>query len=92
MGSKKRISTMYEQRNGLAMASLGDKAYKAPTYQPGFFREGGLIVGATNQNRARTTGNANAIDFYSGLKLDGPLNKGMKTYVQVEKEQALASE
>ena len=45
-----------------------------------------------NQNRARTTGNANAIDFYSGLKMDGPLNKGMKTYVQVEKEQTLAGE
>jgi len=47
MGAKKRISTMYEQRNGLKMAALGDKPYKAPTYQPGFFREGGLIVGAT---------------------------------------------
>lgn len=42
--------------------------------------------------KPRSNGNANAIDFYSGLKLDGPLNKGMKTYVQVQKEQSLAEE
>ena len=47
MGSKKRVNTMYEARNGLAMAALGDKTYKAPEYQPGFFREGGLIAGST---------------------------------------------
>ena len=34
-----------------------------------------------NVMRARSTGNANAIDFYSGLKLGKPLNEGMKTYV-----------
>ncbi len=32
MGSKRRVSTMYEARNGLPMASLGDKAYRAPEY------------------------------------------------------------
>lgn len=42
--------------------------------------------------KPRSNGNANAIDFYSGLKLDGPLNKGSKTYVQVQKEQLLAEE
>ena len=47
MGSKKRVSTMFEARNGLPMASLGDKTYKTPEYQPGFFREGGLIAGST---------------------------------------------
>ena len=45
-----------------------------------------------NTIKPRSNGNANAIDFYSGLKLDGPLNKGMKTYVQVQKEQTLAEE
>jgi len=83
MGSKKRVSTMFEARNGLPMASLGDKAYRAPEYQPGYFRDGGLIAGSTNTIKPRSNGNANAIDFYSGLKLDGPLNKGMKTYVHV---------
>ena len=45
-----------------------------------------------NTIRPRATGNANAVDFYSGLRLDGPLNKGMKTYVQVQKEQQLSEE
>ena len=47
MGSKKRITTMFEARNGLKMASLGDKNYKSPEYQAGFFREGGLVPGST---------------------------------------------
>ena len=43
--------------------------------------------------KARSSGKAGgAIDFYSGLKLDGPLNKGMRTYVQVEKDNMLAEE
>ena len=32
MGSKKRVTTMFEARNGLAMTALGDKNYKAPEY------------------------------------------------------------
>ena len=51
-----------------------------------------LLIIDRNTTRARSNGNAGANDFYSGLKLDGPLNKGMKTYVQVQKEQGLASE
>lgn len=47
MGNKKRVGTMYEARNGLAMTALGDKVYKAPEYMPGFFREGGLVPGST---------------------------------------------
>jgi hypothetical protein len=52
------------------MASLGDKNYKHPDYVPGFFKEGGLIAGSTNQLRMKSGGNGKAIDFYSGLKLD----------------------
>ena len=51
-----------------------------------------LSICCRNTYKARSNGNAKAIDFYSGLKLDGPLNKGMKTYVQVQKEQSLAEE
>ena len=47
MGSKKRVSTMFDARNGLNMASLGDKNYKTPVYEPGFFKDGGLIAGST---------------------------------------------
>ena len=47
MGSKKRIGTMFEARNGLPMAALGDKIYKSPEYQSGYFRDGGLVAGST---------------------------------------------
>jgi hypothetical protein len=47
MGMKKRVTTMYDQRNGLPLHSLGDKIYKAPEYQSNFFKEGGLITGST---------------------------------------------
>ena len=47
MGSKVRINSQFEQRNGLPMLALGDKNYKTPAYEPGFFREGGLIAGST---------------------------------------------
>jgi outer membrane biogenesis lipoprotein LolB len=47
LGEKKRIKTIYEQRNGLPMSSLGDKVYKAVEYQSGFFKEGGLVVGSS---------------------------------------------
>ena len=47
MGNKKKVNTMYEARNGLAMQSLGDKIYKAPEYMTGYFRDGGLIAGST---------------------------------------------
>lgn len=47
MQGKVRVKTLYDQRNGLPMCSLGDKVYKAVEYQTGFFKEGGLIVGST---------------------------------------------
>lgn len=47
MTQKQRVNTMYDQRNGLPMASLGDKNYKSPDYIPNFFKEGGLIAGST---------------------------------------------
>lgn len=47
MGTKGRIKSMYDQRNGMPMASLGDKNYKHPDYTPGFFNEGGLVAGST---------------------------------------------
>ena len=47
MGSKKRVQTMYEQRNGMPAKSLGDKIYKVPEYQSNFFKEGGLVTGST---------------------------------------------
>lgn len=70
MTQKHRIKTMYDQRNGLPLTSLGDKNYKHPEYLPNFFKEGGLIAGSTNQLRMASGGSGKAIDFYSGLKID----------------------
>lgn len=47
MQEKRRINTLIAQRNGLPVANLGDKNYKAVEYQKGFFNEGGLITGST---------------------------------------------
>lgn len=74
MGHKKRID-FEGQRNGIGVASLGDKKYKAVDYSDRFFHEGGLVAGSTHQIKIKSAGNAKAIDFYSGLKIDGPLNK-----------------
>lgn len=32
MGYKKRVGTLYDQRNGMQVSSLGDKVYKAVEY------------------------------------------------------------
>ena len=77
---------MQQKRNNVGCKALGDKNYKAVEYDAGFFREGGLISGSTNSLRPRNSGNGKAVDFYSGLKLDGPLNKDSKNYEQVTRE------
>ena len=87
MGRKKRID-FEGARNNIGVASLGDKIYKAPEYSERFFHEGGLIVGSTHQTKIKSVGNAKAIDFYSGLKIDGPLNKDrVKWTDRVKKEE-----
>ena len=46
------------------------------------------MVGSSNKVKIKTAGNAKAIDFYSGLKLDGPLNKDrVKWTDRVKKEE-----
>jgi len=47
MGTKKRIQTVYDARNGMGMVSNGDKIYKSPEYAPQFYKEGGLIAGSS---------------------------------------------
>jgi hypothetical protein len=48
---------------------------------------GGLIPGSTNSLKIASTSDGKSVDFYSGLKLDGPLNPGSKNYEQVMREQ-----
>lgn len=47
--SKTRVQTMSEMRNGVPIAALGDKNYRAVEYESGFFQAGGLIAGSTNR-------------------------------------------
>ena len=49
MGTKKRIFDLHKQRNSLNLVSLGDKPYKNPEYSFQFFKEGGLVPGASNK-------------------------------------------
>lgn len=92
MTQKSRVKTLNDVRNGYPISSLGDKNYKAVEYESGFFREGGLVAGSTNKTMPKSSGGGKAVDFYTGLKLDGPLNKGSKNYEQVTKEQNHMSE
>ena len=74
----------------MSLKSLGDKIYKTPDYQPGFFKEGGLITGSSNIARMKSTGNAKAIDFYAGLQLGkGPLNPNRKLWKDAVREEEL---
>ena len=45
-----------------------------------FFHSGGLIVGSTNNLDHKSTSVGKTVDFYSGLKLDGPINPDSKNY------------
>jgi hypothetical protein len=67
-------------RGDYPIASLGDKNYKAVEYDSGFFFGGGLITGSTNRKNIKSAGGGKTVDFYTGLKLDGPLNPGSKNY------------
>lgn len=87
MGRKKLI-VFEETRNGIPVSSLGDKKYKAVQYSERFFHEGGLVTGSTHQAKIKSAGNAKAIDFYAGLKIDGPLNKDrIKWTDRIKKEE-----
>ena len=69
MNRKKRILSLYEQRNKMINTNPGDKNYKVVENSPDFFIEGGLIVGSTNRmnyNRTTRKGNDN---FYQTLDL-----------------------
>lgn len=49
MGQKIRINTLYEMKNGLSSNNPGDKIYKNPECEPGFYKGGELIPGSSNK-------------------------------------------
>ena len=51
MNRKQRIRTTEELRNGIPMATPGDKYYKDSDREPGFYAKGGIIPGSTIQLR-----------------------------------------
>ncbi|RYH32243.1 hypothetical protein EON65_00920 [archaeon] len=48
MNRKQRVSSPLDQRNLIPAASAGDKSYKEADREPGFYAQGGLVVGSTN--------------------------------------------
>ena len=42
---KKSNRYLDEKRNYLSVRTMGDKNYKFPDYEPGFFKKGGLVAG-----------------------------------------------
>ena len=63
MQQKKRIPTYYLKRNGVSVASLGDKPYKSTNYAPEFYKTPGLIPGSTSWNTKRNYAKKKQIDF-----------------------------
>jgi len=70
MTRKKRILSLYEQRNGMINSNPGDKTYKNVDNSPGFFKEGGLIVGSTNRINYNKTTKKGEDNFYQTLDLN----------------------
>lgn len=89
LGGKMRIWNLIQQRNGFLMKNPGDKNYKTSEYLPGFFLDGGLIVGSTNRINQRKNHSKKANDFYDTINLNvNVLNKD-KLWKSKEKKDVL---
>ena len=69
MTRKKRILSLYEQRNEMINCNPGDKNYKCVENSTDFFKEGGLIVGSTNRMNYNKTTRKGDDNFYKTLDL-----------------------
>ena len=70
MTRKKRILSLYEQRNKMVNSNPGDKTYKIVDNSPDFFKDGGLIVGSTNRIHYNKTTRRGEDNFYQTLDLN----------------------
>ena len=70
MTRKKRVLSLYEQRNQMMNANPGDKNYKCVENSPDFFKDGGLIVGSTNRINYNKTTRKGEDNFYQTLDLN----------------------
>lgn len=83
--NKKQYS--YEQtRNSIPVHSLGDKAYKHPTFQPGFYKEPGVYPGSTNVLRSRNRAKINMVDFTIDANAVYPFYPTVKYSDRLEKD------
>ena len=93
MTRKKRVLSLYEQRNQMINTNPGDKNYKCVENSPDFFKDGGLIVGSTNRINYNKTTRRGDDNFYQTLDLrikvlnDGKLwkSKVMKENLDMDK-------
>jgi len=87
MGQKSAVGDLYDMRNGLAVTSLGDKAYKNPEYSGTFYKDGGLIAGSSIQERKAKP------DSYTLPKhITFPLNPDRVTWKDKEKFEMIGEE
>ena len=70
MTRKKRILSLYEQRNKMINSNPGDKSYKNVDNSIDFFKEGGLIVGSTNKINYNKSTRKGEDNFYETLDLN----------------------
>lgn len=92
MGSKKRIWSIEQQRNGMQMRSPGDKFYRTSEQFPNYFKEGGLIPGSTNSINFNKTQSRQAYNFYETLDLTKPTLIRNKIWKNKLKQEELESD
>lgn len=78
MTRKHRVEDAHKQRNGIPIASLGDKPFKIAELAPGFFAEGGLVAGSTIRARPPK-------QLKGSKKEDQTLGKSIKSLTAMEK-------
>jgi len=86
MTRKGRVRTLSETRNGMPCYTPGDKHYRHPEYNPGFFKEGGLIVGCTFQRGSHPPTVARNTTGWKEFDAERPDARKRKNYKQVMAE------
>lgn len=69
MNRKKRVYSLFDQRNHLINHFPGDKPYKIVENSVNFFKEGGLIAGSTNRIKYNKSMKKGEDNFYQTLDL-----------------------
>jgi hypothetical protein len=91
LGTKQKVNSRSDLRNGIPQANPGDKLYANVDYSPNFFYTEGLIPGSTIQQRrmANSMTVAQTARFYSG---DGANFRPQPSYAQRMKAAQLRDE